>query len=141
VTPQGIIGTVVEAPVLITLPLVLLPDRGRGEATVERMIPRLGLVRGRESALRQLPRPLPRTGAVPRDAVNACRETIAAQARRHGAVRVEAASAGSPRRVRNGVTGAPIEARIVYARSNQLQVRQARVTCQLNVRNQVIALL
>ena len=120
---------------------MLLPDRDRIEGAVTRVIPRLGLVRGTEREVRQLPRPLPRTGGVPRRSVDACRETIAAQARRHGAVRVEAVSAGSPRRVRSGVTGAPIEARIIYARSNQLQVRQARVTCQLNARNQVIALL
>ncbi|HEX2135526.1 MAG TPA: hypothetical protein VHG30_06395 [Microvirga sp.] len=78
---------------------------------------------------------------VPRGAVDACRDTIAAQAVRYGAVRVEAASAGSLRRARNGMTQAPIAARIVYARSNELQVRQARVDCRLNVNNQVVALL
>jgi hypothetical protein len=66
--------------------------------------------------VRELPRPLPRVAGVPRGAVDACRDTIAAQAVRYGAVRVEAASAGSLRRARNGMTQAPIAARIVYAR-------------------------
>jgi hypothetical protein len=36
---------------------------------------------------------------------------------------------------------APIEARIIYARSNQVQVRQARITCTLSDAGRVVALL
>jgi hypothetical protein len=37
--------------------------------------------------------------------------------------------------------GAPIEARIVYARGGDMQVRQARITCRLNTQGRVVALL
>jgi hypothetical protein len=128
---------------LIRLPLVLLPvpERGRSAAEVERASPRPGVIRGSERGLPPPPRPLRSAGGVPRQTVEACRTTIAAQAEPLGAIRVEAAGAGTPHRVRPGVTGAPIEARIVYARFSRVQVRQARITCQVNAAGRVLALL
>jgi hypothetical protein len=132
----------VDQPVaLVRLPLVLVPDRGRSGTDAERVVPRFGLVRGSERDLRRLPRPLAPVGGVPRQSVDACRNSIAAGAKPHGAIRVEAVSAGTPSRVGPGVTGAPIEARIIYARMNQVQVRQARITCHVSARGQVVALL
>ena len=59
----------------------------------------------------------------------------------YGAIRVEAVSAGSPRGVWQGGTNAPIGARIIYAQADQIQVRQARVTCRLDAQGRVIGLL
>ena len=115
------------------------PRTGHGGES-ERLVAGLGVVRGPERILRQLPRPLSPVAGVPQKAVEACRGSLAAGAKPHGAVRVEAVS-GAPRRVRTGVTGAPIEARIVYSRSDQVQVRQARVTCHLSTQGRVLALL
>jgi hypothetical protein len=77
---------------------------------------------------------------VPASAVAACRRTIAGEARALGAVQVDAVSAGAPRTERGGLTGAPIVARIVYARGGQMQVRQARINCQINAQGRVVNL-
>jgi hypothetical protein len=140
-TARAAIPGVEDVPVIIRLPLVLIPDRGRSGTEAERVVPGLGTVRGPERVLRQLPRPLARVPGVARRSVNSCRETIAAEAKSHGAVRVEAVSAGAPTRARQGITRAPIEARIIYARGGQVQVRQARITCQLNAQGRVISLV
>jgi hypothetical protein len=66
---------------------------------------------------------------------------IAAGAMPLGAVQVDAVSAGAPTLSRGGILGAPIEARIVYARGGAMQVREARVTCRLDARGRVVALL
>jgi hypothetical protein len=149
--PAAVTGTVPTAraevpsveglPVVIRLPLVLIPDRGRSGTEAERVVPGLGTVRGPERVLGQLPRPLSRVPGVARRSVDSCRETIAAEAKPHGAVRVEAVSAGAPTRARQGITRAPIEARIIYARGGRVQVRQARITCQLNAQGRVISLV
>ena len=138
---RAAIPGVEDPPVIIRLPLVLFPDRVRSGAEAERVIPGLGTVRGPERVLRQLPRPLSVVPGVARQSVDSCRNTIAAEAKPHGAVRVEAVSAGAPTRVREGITRAPIEARIVYARAGRVQVRQARITCQLNAQGRVISLV
>ena len=78
-------------------------------------------------------------GMAPRT-VRACRTAIVAGARRHGAVRVDVASAGPTRSRPTGALMAPIEVRIVYERKGQAEVRQARVTCQLDATGQVFAL-
>jgi hypothetical protein len=140
-TARAAVRGVDDPPVIIMLPLVLIPDRNRSGAETERSVPGLGTVRGPERVLRQLPRPLSGVPGVARQSVNSCRNTIAAEAKSHGAVRVEAVSAGAPTRVRRGITRAPIEARIIYARGGQVQVRQARITCQLNAQGRVISLV
>ena len=123
---------------VVRLPLVLLPDRGEGD---ERGTGRLGTARNLTRPARQVSRPLTGVPGVSPKSVNACRTTIAAEARAHGAVQVEAVSAGAPSTARTGLMGAPIEARIVYARGGDMQVRQARITCRLNTQGRVVALL
>jgi len=73
--------------------------------------------------------------------VTACRTALAEAAEAYGAVRVDVASIARPRRSGGGGLSAPMEARIVYARSRGLQVRQSRVTCQFDSHGQVIAAL
>jgi hypothetical protein len=127
------------SPLIILLPPVLMPDRSGGD--VERVFPRLGAVRGSERDLRQLQRRLSPVAGVPPRSVDACRNTIATHVTPYGAIRVEAVSAGQPRGVRQGGTNAPIEARIIYARADQVLVRQARITCRLDAQGHVVALL
>ncbi len=122
------------------LPLVLLPQDNRGEPsanTAVRIVPRLGPVQGSPSVLQTLTRPLPAVAAAPPQAVRACRDTIKAAAVPYRAKQVEAVGAGPASR---GITTVPINARVVYARGQISQVRQARITCRLNDRGIVVAL-
>jgi hypothetical protein len=135
--PQTIL-TWEATPPVVMLPLVLIPDRSGGD--VERVFPRLGAVRGPERDLRQLRRRLSPVAGVPRRSVDACRNTIATQVTPYGAIQVEVVSAGPLRAVQQGGTNAPIEARIIYARADHVQVRQARITCRLNAQGRVVAL-
>ena len=90
----------------------------------------------------QQPRgPLVSVGDVPFEVLVACRETLAAQAQSLGATWLEAASAGAFIRLPDGITEAPIEARITYQSENRVQVRQARITCRLNDQGAVTELL
>jgi hypothetical protein len=80
-------------------------------------------------------------GEVLSKVIAACRERMSAQAQPLGATRVEAVSAGTLVRLPNGGTEAPLEVKITYERENQVQVRQARITCRLNDQGGVIELL
>ena len=66
---------------------------------------------------------------------------MSARAQPLGATRVEAVSAGTLVRLPNGGTEASLEVKITYERQNQVQVRQARITCRLNDQGGVIELL
>ena len=79
--------------------------------------------------------------AAPRPVVNACRTALAEAAAPYGAVRIDVASRGAPRKSADGGLSAPMEARIVYSRKGRMQVRQANVTCQFNGAGQVVAAL
>lgn len=85
--------------------------------------------------------PLASVGAVLPPALEACRRTIADQATAHGAIQVDVISAGTTRRLPNGVNEAAVEVRITYRREDQVQIRQADVTCQLDDNGSVVALL
>ena len=89
----------------------------------------------------QSPTPLFPMAGVPGEAVNACRDSIAAAASSLGAVEVEVASAGEASGLLNGMTSTPIEARIVYEQAGDVQVREALITCQLDDQGRVVALL
>jgi hypothetical protein len=78
---------------------------------------------------------------IPPLGIAACKDLIAAQARRLGAIHVEAVSAGEPRRLRNGLTEAPLDASIIYQQEDRVQVREARVTCGLDQEGKVVSLL
>ena len=73
--------------------------------------------------------------------IEACRRTIADHATAHGAIQVDVISAGTTRRLPNGVNEAAVEVRITYRREDQVQIRQADVTCQLEDNGSVVALL
>lgn len=77
----------------------------------------------------------------PSAVVDVCRDTIAERAKAHGAIQVEVVSAGEPNHLPSGVTEAPLEARIVYRQEEQVQVRQAAVTCRLDHQGSVVGLL
>jgi len=87
------------------------------------------------------PGPLSAVAGVSDQAVEACRQAIAAAATRHGATQVEAVSAGTPSQLPEGVTEAPLETRIVYAQADTVQVRQARIACRLDDRGNVLGLV
>lgn len=150
-TPRGTAALTAEPPLTreeilrmggippsILLPIVLVPEDDGGGGDAQRS-PRRGDGRGSERALQA--RPLSPVPGVARQTVATCRDTIAAAAKPHGAIRVEAASAGAPSRAGQGAVKAPIEARIVYATGQRVQVRQAKITCQLNAQGRVVALL
>jgi hypothetical protein len=134
-----------DVPAFIRLPFVLIPelvsddDRSGGDAP--RVVPRRNAARGSQANLRRRSRPLAAVPGVAPRTVSTCRNTIAAAAKPHGAISVEVASAGTPSRTGQGILRAPVEARIVYATGKQVQVRQARITCQLNAQGRVVALL
>jgi hypothetical protein len=73
--------------------------------------------------------------------VVACRTALTEAASQYGAVRVDVASAASPRRSSDGGISAPMEARIVYLRGGRTEVRQAKVTCQFDASGEVVAAL
>jgi hypothetical protein len=83
--------------------------------------------------------PLVSRPGTPAAVLVACRDAIASAARPYGAARVEVASAGRSRRVSDGGLAAPLEARVLYARGGQFQVRRARVSCRLNAAGLVVA--
>ena len=132
-----------EAALRPELPLALLPLNSRREQdqdTIVRIVPRLGPVQGSPRVLQTLTRPLPAVAAAPSQAVRACRDTIKAAAAPYRAKQVEAVGAGPASRTSRGITTVPIDARVVYARGQVSQVRQARITCRLNDRGIVVAL-
>lgn len=72
--------------------------------------------------------------------VSACREAIITASRPHGVTRVDVASAGLTRTGRQGAVLAPLEARLVYQRGGDVQVRRSRVTCQVAASGVVTAI-
>jgi hypothetical protein len=143
VIEEEVIAAPTEAAAWPGLPLVLLPQDTRGEPTTNmpvRIVPRLGPVQGSPTVLRALTRPLPAVAAAPPQAVRACRDTIKSAASPYRAKQVEAVGAGPASRTSQGITTVPIDARVLYARGQVSQVRQARISCRLNDRGIVVAL-
>ena len=77
----------------------------------------------------------------PRAGLDGCKDTIAARAKRHGAIHVEAVEAGAPLRLGSGMTEVTLDASIVYQQGNLVQLREARVSCQWDAQGRVMALL
>ena len=95
-------------------------SQSEGEAVLAD-IPPYGFVRDTPAALASLRQPLaPPAGR--NDFVEACRAMVEKSAEAHGAVRVEAASAGPQRRMRDG-HAAPVQFRILYPGLLSSQVR------------------
>lgn len=81
----------------------------------------------------------PRSGT-PSRMISACRDSVRQAAAPHGLVGLEAVSAGRPQRDGRGLTVAPLEVRVIYARQGGHEVRQSRITCRVNARGSVVAL-
>jgi hypothetical protein len=73
-------------------------------------------------------------------AIRACRETLMTAAAPYRPESVEVAGAGPVRRTRQGTATVLIEARVTYDWGRGTEVRQGRITCQLNDSNIVVAL-
>ena len=76
----------------------------------------------------------------PRLGIEGCEDVIGAQARRHGAIHVEAAIFGRPVRLRDGGTEVRLEAVVIYQKDDVAQYREARITCRLDKEGKVVAL-
>ena len=76
----------------------------------------------------------------PRLGMEGCKDTVAEQAKRHGAIHVEAEAVGRPNRVRNGVTEVQLDATVFYQKDNVVQYRDSRITCQFDKAGNVLAL-
>ena len=73
-------------------------------------------------------------------AIRACRETLIAAAAPYRPKIVEVAGAEPVRRTRQGIATIPIDARVTYDWGRGTEIRQARIACQLNDSNIVVAL-
>ncbi|RUU06850.1 hypothetical protein EOD23_12250 [Mesorhizobium sp. USDA-HM6] len=124
-TPPAFARTAAQT---IALPPVLLPS-GSANGELRRVT--------KAHPFGSLP-PLKAKPGTPAAVVRACHAAIMTAAKPLGAVRVYAASAGSPRQGQSGLN-APIAVRIDYARQGGIEVRQARVGCRLNAAGVVTA--
>jgi hypothetical protein len=115
----------------LALPLALVPLREGSEPP--------SIVRNQQRPTRPGASLVPRVGT-PAQIVEACRASAASAALPYGAVRVDAASAGRLNPTPDGGVAAPVEIRIVYARTRASQTRQSRVSCRLNAAGTVVAL-
>lgn len=124
----------------IALPASLAPLQDAFERRMTQYWPDVGTVSGTREDLRSFKAPLrPRPGTS-LEIVQSCRQAVAGAALAYGVVRVDAASAG-PTRPMGGGYSAPIQFKIVYARSGGLETRQATVACRLNSAGRVYAAL
>lgn len=78
--------------------------------------------------------------AVPVPIVSACREAMAEAGSKHGAVQVDAASAGPVRRAEGGTLAAPLDARVAYWHEGEVRAQHSRVTCHLGADGRIVAL-
>jgi hypothetical protein len=118
----------------LALPSALIPGpAGSGSAAGS---PQLGI----RPNLTSFGEPLVPRAGTPVQIVQTCRTSIITAALPYGVVRVDAASGGRASRMQGGGLTAPIEVRAVYARANLRQIRQSRITCQLNADGAVVAL-
>lgn len=108
----------------------LLPSGSRGVPHTAVRVRDVGWVHGSPDVLNGLGRPLQRRPGVDRHTVRSCRDALARTAFAHGAVRVEAVSAGRASR-RSSATFAPLTARVIYRLPSGYEVKQATVTCQM----------
>lgn len=114
-------------------------SRSKGERTIVARLPRYGKMRGTRVALRYVFAPLPKT-AGRNSLVRACRSTVAKSARKLGAVRIDAASAGPETRTRSGSV-ARVGFRLIYASANRgenYEVRQGVLTCKADRAGKIV---
>jgi hypothetical protein len=137
VTPRAMV-VAARAVESVALPHPLLPGSGAEGFGV--VLPRIGLIRGRPEALAGLGRSLAPHGSAPARAVAACRASIALAASAYGGISVEAVAAGQAERAGGGLS-VPVQARVLYPLADAYEVRQARVSCRIDGRGLVVAVL
>lgn len=107
------------------------------EDTVLAFVPETGFVRATPRTMASVGQPLaPQPG--PNFTVEACRDTVAAEAKKVGARDVEAVSAGAQRRDAKGNYVAPVLVRITYASSMSYEVREATLTCIVDRKRKIV---
>ncbi len=84
--------------------------------------------------------PLVEVPEEPRSGIEGCGDVLAAQAKSHGAIHVEAGTVGQPTRMRRGITEVQVDATVFYQKDDWVQYREARITCQLDRQGKVVGL-
>jgi len=107
----------------------LLPTESRGAPQTAVRVWDLGWIHGSADTLNGLGRPLQGRPGVDRRTVRLCRDALARTVAAHGAVQVEAVSAGRASR-RSSAAFSPLTARVIYRLPSGYEVKQATVTCQ-----------
>jgi hypothetical protein len=105
--------------------------------TVVAWVPQTGFVRGTRAAVAGLGSPLRPAPGLNRT-VEACRAMVEPEAKKIGAQKVEAVSAGPQHRTRKGQIIGPVRMRITYARPVGYEVRDAVLTCVLDAKGNAI---
>jgi hypothetical protein len=108
----------------------LMPSGSRTVPHTAIQVRDFGWVYGSPNTLRGLERPLQRRPGVDQRTVRLCRDALVRTVAAHGAVQVEAASAGRSSR-RSSATFAPLTARVIYRLPSGYEVKQAPITCQV----------
>jgi hypothetical protein len=106
----------------------LMPSGSRGVPHTAVRVRHFGWVQGSPDVLNGLARPLQGRPGVDQRTVRSCRDALARTVAIHGAVQVEAVSAGRTSR-RSSATLAPLKARVIYRLPTGFEVKQASVTC------------
>ncbi len=119
------------------LPRALLP-LSFGQATVSVSLPGVGTVIGTPEEVSAIARGLRGRQGAPVQAVENCRDSIAAAALPYGAIRVEGAAAGPMRQSQAGFI-VPITFNVIYARQGGLEARHATINCVMNTAGEVVA--
>lgn len=109
----------------------LLPSAAHEVPRAAMQVPHFGPVHGSPDTLDGLGRPLPTRRGVDVRTVGTCRHALARAVTAHGAVKVDAASAGRPSH-RSSVTFAPLTARVIYRLPSGFEVKQGAVTCHIS---------
>ena len=108
----------------------LMPSGSRAVPQMAIRVSDLGWVYGSPDTLKGLGKPLRRRPGVDQRTVLLCRDALARTVVAHGAVQVEAVSAGRSSR-QSSSTFAPLTARVIYRLPSGYEVKQATVTCQM----------
>jgi hypothetical protein len=124
-----------------TMPWQLDPEsavsQAQGEQIYTAYIPEIGEVRGTRTAISFVKSPLNVSEGRNRT-LGPCRDLLSKEAQKYGAAKVEATSLGPDRRSRDKTFEGPVGVRIFYPTSRGYQVRQAALTCKVDVRGKVL---
>ena len=101
-------------------------------------VPDIGTVTGTAEEVRAVLTGLRGRRGAPSEAVENCRDSIAAAARPYGAVRVDGAAAGPMRKSQSGFS-LPVTLNVIYARQGGLEARHATINCFMDTAGEVVA--